>query len=149
VFLDAENEAHLAEGVDAVLRRLGGTAKKWRFDRMETVVDPRTGRINRSWDQVAQYYGVELAIWPPRRGQRKGVVEKQIHDTTQRWWRHAEVATPEQAQAAYGRFCAEKSDQRPRQGSTVAQLAATKSLLALPPQPCPTALKFSRRVGLQ
>lgn len=27
------------EGIDGVLRRLGGTARRWRFDRMSTVVD--------------------------------------------------------------------------------------------------------------
>jgi transposase len=147
VFVEAEDQAHLAEGVDGVVRRLGGTARKWRFDRMATVVDPETGKLRASWAQVAKYYGVELAVCPPRRGQRKGVVEKQIHFSTQRWWRHAEVSTMEQAQAEYDRFCAEHGDQRPRPGGTVATMAAAEPLLALPPQPYPAVVEVTRRVG--
>lgn len=147
VFAEAEDQAHLAEGVDAVLRRLGGSAKKWRFDRMATVVDPQTGRLQPSWAQVAKYYGVEIAICPPRRGQRKGVVEKQIHYTTQRWWRHADVSTVEQAQVEYDRFCAEHGDQRERPGGTVATLADGEPLLALPPQPYPAVVEVIRTVG--
>ncbi len=147
VFMEVEDQAHLTEGVDAVLRPLGGTAKKWRFDRMATVVDPETGKLRASWAQVAKYYGVEIALCPPRRGQRKGVVEKQIHFSTQRWWRHAVVETLEQAQNEYDRFCAEHGDQRERPGGTVVTVAKTEPLLTRPPQPYPAVLEVIRSVG--
>ena len=147
VFIEAEDQAHLVEAVDAVLRRLGGTARRWRFDRMATVVDPETGHLRASWAQVAKYYGAAVDCCPPRRGQRKGVVEKQIHYSTQRWWRHAEVTTVEQAQAGYDRFCATVGDSRPRPGGTVATVAATEPLLSLPPQPYPAVVEVERLVG--
>lgn len=39
VIAETDDQAHLIEGIDGVLRRLGGTARRWRFDRMSTVVD--------------------------------------------------------------------------------------------------------------
>ena len=42
VFADGMTFAHLIEALDGVLRRLGGTAKSWRTDRMATVVYPGT-----------------------------------------------------------------------------------------------------------
>jgi hypothetical protein len=45
VFAESEDQPHLVEAIDVeaidgVLRRLGGTARRWRFDRMSTVVSP-------------------------------------------------------------------------------------------------------------
>ena len=54
----------------------GGTARRWRFDRMGTVVTVGTGRVLASFAAVAQHYGVGLDICPPRRGNRKGCVEE-------------------------------------------------------------------------
>jgi transposase len=42
VFSEAEDQPHLTEAIDGVLRRLGGTGRRWRTDRMATVVDPKT-----------------------------------------------------------------------------------------------------------
>src|SRR5680860_854639 len=39
VFAERQDQAHLVEAIDAVLRHLGGTARRWRFDRMGTVVE--------------------------------------------------------------------------------------------------------------
>jgi hypothetical protein len=61
-----------------VLRRLGGTSRAWRTDRMATVVYPGSDRITAQFAQVAKHYGVEVWVCPPRRPQRKGVVEKAI-----------------------------------------------------------------------
>ena len=55
VFAESEDQAHLVEAIDAVLRRLGGTAKRWRFDRMGTVVEIGTHRLLTSFAQVAKY----------------------------------------------------------------------------------------------
>ena len=54
---------------------------------MATVCDPPTRRLTASFAGVAKHYGVAVAIYPPRRGNRKGVVEKANHTAAQRWWR--------------------------------------------------------------
>ena len=46
---DCGDQAHLVEGIDSVLRRLGGTARRWRVDRMATVLVPGTDRIQASF----------------------------------------------------------------------------------------------------
>lgn len=79
------DQPHLVEGIDQVLRRLDGTSRVWRVDRMATVINPQTGKIQASFVPVAKHYGVTVVPCPPRRGNRKGVVEKQIHYLTQRW----------------------------------------------------------------
>jgi transposase len=81
------DQPHLVEGLDAVARAFGGLTATWRFDRMATVCDPGSGRVSASFAGVAKYYGVSVAICPPRRGNRKGVVEKVNHTAAQRWWR--------------------------------------------------------------
>ncbi len=65
--------AHLIEAIDGVLRRLGGTSRAWRTDRMASVVYPGTDRITTQFAQAAKHYGVEVWVCPPRRPQRKGV----------------------------------------------------------------------------
>ena len=87
----SQDQPHLVEGIDAVLRRLGGTARRWRVDRMATVVVPGADRIQPSFVGVAKHYGVGVDPCPPRHPQRKGVVEKAIHYISQRWWRTAMV----------------------------------------------------------
>jgi transposase len=103
----SDDQAHLVVGIDEVLRRLGGTPRRWRVDRMATVINPNTGKIQRSFAPVAKHYGVGVDPCPPRHGNRKGVVEKAIHFLTQRWWRTAGVGSPTEAQASLDRFCAE------------------------------------------
>ena len=81
--------AHLIDAVDGVLRRLGGTPRAWRTDRMAAVIYPGTDRITTQFAQAAKHYGVEVRVCPPRRPQRKGVVEKAIQYLTRSWWRSA------------------------------------------------------------
>ena len=64
--------------MDDVLRRLGGTGKSWRTDRMATVVYPGTDRLRPEAAAAAKHYGVTVAVCPANRPQRKGVVEKAI-----------------------------------------------------------------------
>ena len=113
-FSESDDQAHLVVGLDEVLRRIGGTTRRWRFDRMATVVSPGTGRIQRSFAPVAKHYGAGVDLCPPRHGNRKGVVEKAIHFLTQRWWRTARISSPPEAQASLDRFCVEVADLRPR-----------------------------------
>jgi hypothetical protein len=90
---------------DRVVRGFGGVSRVWRFDRMATVCDPRSGRVTASFAGVAKHCGVAVAICPARRGNRKGVVEKINHTAAQRWWRTAaDEASVEQARASVDRF---------------------------------------------
>ena len=115
----SQDQAHLVEGIDGVLRLLGGTARRWRVDRMATVLVPGTDRIQASFVGVAKHYGVGVDPCPPRRPNRKGVVEKAIHYIAQRWWRTAAVATLAQAQDSLDGFCERVGDARRRGEGTV------------------------------
>jgi transposase len=147
VFAESEEQPQLIEAIDVVLRRLGGTARRWRFDRMSTVCSPGTGRIHASFAPVAKHYGVELAICPPRRANRKGSVEKSIHFATQRWWRTAAVTTLEEAQRSYDRFQETTGDGRRRGDTTVGDRARHEGLMSLPVAPYPATLVAGRTVN--
>lgn len=144
---DSQDQAHLVAGIDGVLRRLGGTPRRWRVDRMSTVVNPATGELQASFAPVAKHYGVGVDPCPPRRGNRKGVVEKAIDFITRRWWRTARVASIAEAQASLDRFCVTIGDQRRRGDTTVGALADTEPLLALPPDPYPAEVELVRKVA--
>ena len=79
VLLESEEQPHLVDGLDRVTRALGGLTRSWRFDRMATVCHPASGKVTVSFAAVAKHYGVSVSICPPRRGNRKGVVEKANH----------------------------------------------------------------------
>ena len=142
-----EDQPHLVEGIDAVLRRFGGTARVWRVDRMATVINPQTGKVQASFAPVAKHYGVTVVPCPPRRGNRKGVVEKQIHYLTQRWWRTVDAGSLAEAQASLDRFCATIGDARRRGDTTVGELGDTEPLLALPALAYPATTDVARIVA--
>lgn len=146
-FSDSDDQAHLVVGIDEVLRRLGGTPRRWRVDRMATVIKPGTAEVQRSFAPVAKHYGVGVDPCPPRHGNRKGVVEKAIHFLTQRWWRTARVGSPAEAQVAVDRWCATTADARIREGSTVAELADAEPLMGLPAVPFPAEVVEVRTVA--
>jgi transposase len=139
--------AHLIDAIDGVLRRLGGTTRAWRTDRMATVVHPGTDRITAQFAQAAKHYGVEVWVCPPRRPQRKGVVEKSIQYVTRSWWRTAPVSSLGQAQADLDRWAVAVSDRRTRRGETIAELAAREGLLGLPAAAFPAQLQAERIVS--
>jgi transposase len=156
VICPATAQPYLIEGMDAVMRRLGGTARHWRVDRMSTVVVPATGDVQASFAPVAKYYGASVAVCPPRRGNRKGSVESAVRFATGRWWRTLAAGTPEAAQVSLDRFWATTGDARlrsprgteepPADGSrqrwpTVAELAEAEELLALPVAPYPATIE--------
>jgi hypothetical protein len=146
-FSDSDDQAHLVVGIDEICRRLGGTARRWRVDRMATVISPNTGRLQRSFAPVAKHYGVGVDPCPPRHGNRKGVVEKNIDFVTRRWWRTARVGSPAEAQASVDRFCVTIADGRRRGDSTVGALADAEPLLALPERPFPAEVVEVRTVA--
>ena len=139
--------AHLVDALAGVLRRLGGTPRAWRTDRMATVVTPGTNRITAGFVQVAKHYGVEVWVCPPRRPQRKGVVEAAVKYVTRSWWRTAPVASLGQAQADLDRWAATTADRRKRRGVTIAELADQEPLLSLPAAPFPATLEVQRVVS--
>lgn len=147
VFAESEDQAHLVEAIDAVLRRLGGTARRWRTDRMASVCDPGSGRLHPSFASVARYYGVAVDVCPARRANRKGAVESANHFITQRWWRTAAVSDMADAQAKLDRFLATTGDRRRRDGASVGQIARAECLIALPAAPYPATVSVTRRVG--
>ncbi|MFI7676371.1 IS21 family transposase [Actinophytocola sp. NPDC049390] len=113
VLAEAEDFPHLVEALDAVVRRLGGVTQVWRFDRMATVCLPSSGRITPAFAQVAKHYGVHSVVCPPRRGNRKGVVEKANHSAAQRWWRTLDdEASLAEAQAGVDQLAAKMDDRR-------------------------------------
>ena len=150
----SQDQPHLVAGLDVLARALGGVTRVWRFDRMATVCDPGSGRVTGSFAGVAKYYGVSVAICPPRRGNRKGVVEKVNHIAAQRWWRTLpDDLTAEAAQASVDRFAALRGDTRLRATaggrSSVAVLAQREPLAALPPTPYPVIVTEARTASRQ
>jgi transposase len=156
VLCPATDQPYLIEAMDGVLRRLGGTARYWRVDRMATVVVPATGDVQASFAPVAKHYGAAMAVCPARRGNRKGCVEAAVRFATGRWWRTLSAETPEAGQVSLDHFWATTGDARlrspgrveepPADGSrprwpTVGELAEAEPLLALPAAPYPATIE--------
>ncbi|TML95309.1 MAG: IS21 family transposase [Actinobacteria bacterium] len=138
---------HLAGAVHDVLVALGGTARVWRTDRMATIVIAGTDRLTVEAAQLAKHYGVEIAVCPPRRAQRKGVVEAAVKYTTRSWWRTAQVATIGEAQRDLDRWCVRVADARQRPAGTVGQLGAAEPLGSLPPTAYPAQIAVERKAS--
>jgi transposase len=147
VFCEQMTFGHLAEAMHRVLVALGGTPRVWRTDRMATIVVPGTDRLTVDAAQAAKHYGVEIAVCPPRRAQRKGVVEAAIKYLTRSWWRTARVATMAEAQASLDRWSTQVADQRRRPGGTVGQLGAAEPLRTLPNAAYPAVIAVERRAS--
>jgi transposase len=147
VFCEQMTFGHLAAAAHRIVVGLGGTAQVWRTDRMATVVVPGTDRLTVDMANLAKHYGVEVAVCPPRRAQRKGVVEKAIQYLTNSWWRTALVHTPGEAQASLDAWSERVADQRPRGESTVGLIGAGEPLLKLPPLPYPAMITVQRQAS--
>jgi transposase len=153
VLAESTDQPHLIDALHRVAAALGGLTHTWRFDRMATVCHPDSGAVTGSFAAVAKHYGVSVAFCPPRRGNRKGVVEKANHTAAQRWWRTLpDETTVEAAQASLDRWCALRGDTRLRPTAdgkaTVVTVAATEPLAGLP-TPFPAVLRVDRTVSAQ
>ena len=150
---ESEEQPHLIDGLDRVASALGGLTKDWRFDRMATVVSPSTGKVSASFAAVAKHYGVTVRPCPPRRGNRKGVVEKANHVAAQRFWRTLpDDVTVEEAQARLDKWCSTRGDVRLRataDGRATVQALAKAEPLAPMPAPYPAVLSVTRVVSAQ
>ena len=166
VIAEQMDHAHLVEAMDAVMRRLGGTARKWRTDRLATVIVPGTADVQASFAPVAKHYGAIVTPCPPRRGNRKGAVECGVKFCCGRWWRTMTATTPEEAQLSLdcfwsttgddrlrppgryldpGEMTGAESTARPRWPS-VRELADAEVLMELPPVPYPATIEVTRFV---
>lgn len=163
VLVESEDQGHLVVALHQVAERLGGLTRAWRFDRMATVVTPGTGKVTATFAAVAKHYAVMVEVCPPRRGNRKGVVEKANHSAAQRIWRSmpetvdGRPITVAQAQARIDAWCQAKGDARRRvvleadgthRATTVGQLAAAEPLRPLP-TPFPVLTQVRRTVTAQ
>jgi len=163
VLTESMDQAHLIEAMDAVMRRLGGTARVWRTDRLATVIVPGSADVQASFAPVAKHYAAIVAPCPPRRGNRKGAVECGVKFFCGRFWRTMTATTPEEAQVALDRFWATTGDARLRppgryaepgelaegvrpRWPTVGELADAEVLLSLPPMPYPATVEVTRTV---
>ena len=147
VFCEQMTFGHLAEAMHRVLVALGGTPRVWRTDRMATIVIPDTGRLTVDAAQAAKHYGVQVAVCPARRAQRKGVVEAANKYATQSWWRSARVATAAEAQRDFDRWCLTVADERPRASGTVGEVGAAEPLRPLPGMPYPARIAVERKAS--
>jgi transposase len=158
VLCSSMDQAHLVEAMDGVLRRLGGTTRVWRTDRLATVIRPGSADVQASFVPVAKHYGAIVVPCPPRRGNRKGAVECGVKFMCGRWWRTMTATTPEEAQLSVDRFWATTGDARLRPPGryaepgtlvegvrpvwpTVGELAASEALMALPGAPFPATVE--------
>ena len=154
VLCPSMEQPHLIDALDRVTRSLGGLTRVWRFDRMATVINPDTGRMQASFAAVAKHYGVQVVACPPRRGNRKGVVEKANHVAAQRFWRTlADDLSVETAQRLLDKWCSTRGDARMRATAdgkmTVATVAAAEPLRDVPATPFPAMLSVERLVSAQ
>ncbi|HKY89848.1 MAG TPA: hypothetical protein VJM11_02370, partial [Nevskiaceae bacterium] len=152
VLAESLDQAHLIEAMDAVMRRLGGTARIWRTDRLATVIVPGSRDVQPSFAPVAKHYGAIVEPCPPRRGNRKGAVEAAVRFTCGRWWRTMTATTPQEAQLSLDRFLAGPGDERERRTAsgartTVGALGDTEPLLALPAAAFPATIEVTRVVA--
>ncbi|MHB8449953.1 MAG: transposase [Mycobacteriales bacterium] len=165
VLTESMAQPHLIGAIDGVLRRLGGTARKWRVDRLATVIVLGSADVQPSFAPVAKHYGAIVVACPPRRGNRKGAVECGVKFMCGRWWRTMTATTPEGAQVSLDRFWETTGDARLRPPGrygepagladggrpswpSVGELADAEPLLALPPAPYPATVEVSRCVDV-
>jgi transposase len=152
VLAESLDQAHLVEAMDAVMRRLGGTARVWRTDRLATVIVPGSRDVQPSFAPVAKHYGAIVEPCPPRRGNRKGAVEAAVRYVCGRWWRTSTATGPEEAQLSLDRFLAGPGDARERRTATgapttVGALGDTEALIALPAAVFPATVDVTRVVA--
>jgi hypothetical protein len=166
VLAEKMDQAHLVEAMDAVMRRLGGTARNWRTDRLATVIVPGSADVQASFAPVAKHYGAIVVPCPPRRGNRKGAVECGVKFCCGRWWRTMTATTPAEAQLSLDRFWSSTGDdrlrppgryadpneleegERPRWPS-VRELADAEVLMGLPAAPYPATIELTRFVDVK
>ena len=111
---ESTDQAHLIEAMDAVMRRLGGTARTWRTDRLATVIVPGSAKVQASFAPVAKHYGAIVTPLPTAAGQPQGSCRVRVKFCCGRWWRTMTATTPAEAQVSLDRFWSTTGDARLR-----------------------------------
>ena len=65
VFASSESRPSFIKAIEGVLYRLGGTARRWRFDNLPAIKGTYGERIAREIFEMAKYYGAEVVLCPP------------------------------------------------------------------------------------
>ena len=153
VLAEKMDQAHLIEAMDGVLRRLGGTPRVWRTDRLATVIVPGTRDVQATFAPVAKHYGAVVEPCPPRRGQpqRGGRVRGALR-LGPLVAHHGGDQTPRRPSAPSTVFCAGTGDDRERRGpcgerTTVGELADAEPLARPAGAPFPATIRSSRVVA--
>ncbi|MFJ7274219.1 IS21 family transposase [Kitasatospora sp. NPDC098663] len=143
VIVEGGELPQLVEGIDQVLRRLGGTTGCWRFRRSPTVWCVDTGRVTPAFARVAKYYGVTVKVC---RSDRVSAMDAAHRATVQNWW----LTVPDgrslwSAQEILDRY-ASALDDRARTVGDPDQSAPATALLDLPGTPYPLQSCVDRTV---
>ncbi|MGH9201438.1 MAG: IS21 family transposase, partial [Vicinamibacterales bacterium] len=143
-FVERCDTPWLIQATDLVARGLGGLTRSWRIDHLSGAVIPASSRLVPAFADAARHLKVEIVICPPRRANRKGVVEAANDYIAQSWWRTADVETIEQAQVSLDVFSCFVADERVRDGRRIAEIA--EPLRPMPEQPYPATIEVERAV---
>ena len=139
---------HLVEAMEHVMRKLGGSSSRWRFDRTPPVYCPRTNRVTREFSQVAAYYGVSVEICP--QGDPGTAACTTLRQTAHRWWsRVREDTTAHDAQVSLDQLAVRMDLHCRSAGGTGAAPTVTEALRQLPPTPFPIQIRADRIVSPQ
>ena len=152
VLAESMDQAHLIEAMDKVMRRLGGTARIWRTDRLATVIVPGSADVQAelcSGGQALRGRGATVST-PAGQPQRCGRVLGAICLRTV--VAHDDRRDPEEAQLSLDRFLSGIGDDRPRRDgdgvrTTVRALADAEGLRPLPWAPFPATISVERVVA--
>ncbi|RKT09700.1 hypothetical protein BX285_6803 [Streptomyces sp. 1114.5] len=137
---------HLVGSVDRILRQLGGTGWRWRFDRTPAVHCPGGGKLTTALGKVAKHYGVVADLGPAR----QGADDEAIGQTLALWWRTGGADTgPLEAQESLDRLARLiHTRQAPtRGGHDGSTVPPAPVLLDLPHDPYPARISVTRAVS--
>ncbi|MCU7825012.1 Mu transposase domain-containing protein [Kitasatospora sp. DSM 101779] len=140
VLLDSDDFPQVLEAVDHLLRRLGGTAPRWRFDSAVPVRCPATGRLAKEFATVGRYYGVEIELetaGPTAEEARRAAA------AGQHWRSVVDDLGPRAAQQILDRLATWSDDRLPADEGAP---HAAPPLEPLPPAPFPACVRTLRTV---
>jgi hypothetical protein len=149
----AENEElpHLVEAMEHVMRQLGGSTRRWCFDRTPPVYCPRTNRVTPEFSQVAEHYGVDVEICP--QGDPRRAACTTPRQTALQWWSTLrEGTTAQDAQRSLDQVTA-RMDRHCRSADSTSTGAGTGPTVAEGlrqlPTPFPLQIRADRIVSDQ
>jgi ANTAR domain len=152
VLTESEEFPQLAEAIDRVLRRLGGTGGIWRFERSMAVCSPSTGKVTRAFAQLAEFYGVGIGF-PSWQGSRNFLADEDLRSISHDWWRT--VGRDTRIQAAQDNLDQLATWTESRRATARAARApgaaptAAQGLRSLPSTPFPAQVCVMRTVDAQ